>query len=1561
MTIPSNNIQDDAYEVVGHGARASFPNITGGFTQQIQQALAKHLEEKNIDIHKLSLQEKHNVLNTFLQTSYNFDKDLLPKELKREAIAQEKYFLDEILHDASLSQYTTKTQGSIPMAQAIVVATINNLLALSGLPVSMVEELKALLAQDRSQPIFSSINAFRSQLQSIIDKYDPENPSATEKITPEQQEQIMSVAMTNSDIIQTLKSEWAIDEDTYNTLTSQTYENRPEEYKKVFATQLRKQFTYSYLDTVSIMKESNEGIGALISMPRDPDDSEQNAIRPTMLDERYRGSVISKYADKVWLDAEKYKQFLDALFDPNQKEVTIPGPDWDWMTLKFLKKEVNPFDFVIDASDQQEIQKLASTMPYKNRHTVNGQKFDPQQNLSVQINNKKVDWYAYKIMHNGEEQYVFTQELCRPRKHTDTIMVLTKDGTFKTLKDTTEEETVIIHSEKKPEQDPLQIGAKNTQVFSMQPVDVSWLLTAYCLNNSSNLSDADKKELFVEKPKKQKLSDLFKDQILGHDEANKKALEHTEQYTWEINESYEQRMEEEREGAFKSWNTMPWVKETKFEKWAIIAIQNVDSIFTEIPGNGGYTLLELTDCDNRAAPTKFKYKIVWGTETDIAWSDGSSLTGQESNRLAFSEERFSKLKDFGRGTVYKFPPTSQQGNLLEYAKTLKFDNQGMDEFVGRMDMLSWKNGTLENNKKEEIKYFGIDIVKYTDEGDSESFIMFETKFSGDRVSVKDKVWSYHRDMTLTEFVIFMADKGLRPYSQREYDEDISPIALDNAKNKKAFFVMSPMNIINGVKQWYKGTVVAWIEKSQKRREEKIEEIFYTSGVTNLLWNIPIYGEYFVQAQDEFDTKLADKHHKIVMEGDSTINQWWKKLVRGKQTYIDNHNLKGRHRQAALDKIAWFFEKAAAKKPLDDVERREAMAWLLYVLEKFQTPYPRTLAKYAGQQLWPKLLLNNEKYISYMRWFNKAKHKLEQGQARWEDVRDLMNNVMQYDVKNMSELMKDEYHRYLYGFKTIPVLQEHWEKRTNDTARKDGMTAAWHHPAFARAYQEEVRDKLSKWQYGYAIGGLIQISKRKEMGNPANYRRWMTGVLQVILSWGMRYAANIEDRKYLRDFLRKHGLPISDYILDNAQGGKDLAVLLEVISRNAWCSKTFLEGTGWNPSLESYENWSKNNAHAKFNNKMDVRFLTDNNAQKIIPFLENNNLNQPVNLITIKDNPKIDPKLTTDERWVLDRYLDVSLMANNTRDFDAYKSKEDFVQNSIQDRTIFNTSRWLVNQTYMNYNMKGTFNDDQESVQYFWNSFRDMFKKISASDHVPKQSVGLLLKKYYTMFQDSYAGHHERFSLMLGSMKVAGDRGKKIRYAEGWVSQYIARNSSWPFPPMMKEAFGEFEKFLVKYAHMIDTKMIENIMYDESNLEATWWERKKSVDAFENIQKPWFRKKYGSQMDEYLTTLSSKNRPSQHFKWFNNKSTSNTEVSDDVYNSRQDAQDQENAYAQAEQEAANQREQAEKDEEDQKHSDQKAEEEEKKAREKKEEEEKEAEAKRKQEEEDAKNNGQWGGG
>jgi hypothetical protein len=118
-----------------------------------------------------------------------------------------------------------------------------------------------MLAQARTDAIFTSINTFRSQLQKIIDAYDPsQNPNAAQQLTDDQKKALMGISIKNHDILETLKAEGHIDDATYNTLKTQEYQKRPNEYKRAFATQLRKQFTYAYMKGLDIAKDTSAGI-----------------------------------------------------------------------------------------------------------------------------------------------------------------------------------------------------------------------------------------------------------------------------------------------------------------------------------------------------------------------------------------------------------------------------------------------------------------------------------------------------------------------------------------------------------------------------------------------------------------------------------------------------------------------------------------------------------------------------------------------------------------------------------------------------------------------------------------------------------------------------------------------------------------------------------------------------------------------------------------------------------------------------------------------------------------------------------------------------------------------------------------------------------------------------------------------------------------------------------------------------------------------------------------------------------------------------------------------------
>lgn len=98
-------------------------------------------------------------------------------------------------------------------------------------------------------------------------------------------------------------------------------------------------------------------------------------------------------------------------------------------------------------------------------------------------------------------------------------------------------------------------------------------------------------------------------------------------------------------------------------------------------------------------------------------------------------------------------------------------------------------------------------------------------------------------------------------------------------------------------------------------------------------------------------------------------------------------------------------------------------------------------------------------------------------------------------------------------------------------------------------------------------------------------------------------------------------------------------------------------------------------------------------EKIMPFLENSNMGDAVNLATIA----ADDKTSSDEKSIIQSYLTVGINAHPARDYGAYDGSENYVSDGIQNRTIFNVPRQLVQEQYMNYRQGGTFGKDEETV------------------------------------------------------------------------------------------------------------------------------------------------------------------------------------------------------------------------------------------------------------------------
>ena len=65
---------------------------------------------------------------------------------------------------------------------------------------------------------------------------------------------------------------------------------------------------------------------------------------------------------------------------------------------------------------------------------------------------------------------------------------------------------------------------------------------------------------------------------------------------------------------------------------------------------------------------------------------------------------------------------------------------------------------------------------------------------------------------------------------------------------------------------------------------------------------------------------------------------------------------------------------------------------------------------------------------------------------------------------------------------------------------------------------------------------------------------------MIMNGSVRWAANKDSKKQLRDMCRKHGIPLGEYILDNARGPQECAELMELISQEIDPEHTFKKST-----------------------------------------------------------------------------------------------------------------------------------------------------------------------------------------------------------------------------------------------------------------------------------------------------------------------------------------------------------------------------------------------------------------
>ncbi len=463
--------------------------------------------------------------------------------------------------------------------------------------------------------------------------------------------------------------------------------------------------------------------------------------------------------------------------------------------------------------------------------------------------------------------------------------------------------------------------------------------------------------------------------------------------------------------------------------WSIVRceITNVDKVTGKITlklfgvtgkleqnDNGVVESLEDKDFVFDAAWFKrFLDNPIWDSKVKFPWLP--------NNGYLSMKERWEKLKwDFNAGKYSLEPDT----------------NKWINDFLSRVDFSSIKYQEPWSEKwAEHIAYMWREQTSDAWNPDwTEQSDWYKVDFSKNgTVKIEQPMYPDTKAIVMPydAFLMFCADKWLKPYSQEQVDrinekwwqkkwlsyinQGIAPWTQDEdiiRKNQKRglfwWHWITPHAVMS---QWKKirEAVKKKIDTWTKNDEEKAADVFANSWLAKKLWSvgIPVISEVI---QKDFvwpalvaaDKKKKAKIDEYAKEPDDNkdTTPWW----------------------------AFDFIKAS----LFDKSEKEARSNLLQVAGYFQyccskwDLYPRSLAEYSGSGKWVQLLFGSTWQKVYLRWYEEQKQLLDKN----PDDLDIKNRVMYgetYFITNVMSWWKNfswaKYESWLVDDKWKPI--ERW--------------------------------------------------------------------------------------------------------------------------------------------------------------------------------------------------------------------------------------------------------------------------------------------------------------------------------------------------------------------------------------------------------------------------------------------------------------------------------------------------------------------------------------------------------
>lgn len=531
----------------------------------------------------------------------------------------------------------------------------------------------------------------------------------------------------------------------------------------------------------------------------------------------------------------------------------------------------------------------------------------------------------------------------------------------------------------------------------------------------------------------------------------------------------------------------------------------------------------------------------WNKTDDYEVSLDNLLDIFRNLRLKYNAYIFKDINNFNEFSTYITNININKGSLWSFRN------------------LEYKNYWI--YKWEEVKY----IVKRYYKGWQEEFNTFEIKFDNTSADIYvcikyTKKWCKKKQLLIKNIPYnnllwwILNETNLDPMTDQEYNDFIS-YKFFNIKDKNFninfYSIASILATIKVLKDWFK-----WYFKEIKERKE-LEAYFRILDKLPSIWFL---WDLKIEAEAEWQWKMLaiiQKYKNKLLKTDE-----WKAWA---------------HAEAAAKIIENEIFKKIITKDLDRRKKYKAAWYLLYALEKWWSPYFRSLWKYNWQWMWVKALLWSS---HHKKWELEQKDLIFQ-LKKSDDINirnKLVMSELLYIVKNWDKIFPKNFLSSLEPM--IYSLYDVWKAKSV----KEDELKKWNYYAIEEAFNWYMKARVGVrvlWAYEW----LVSLTFSWE-----DYNNTYKNTILLLLSWYPYTEFNSDMLFRFITICRTFWFQIWLYSI-NQDWYKDLLKLLDYIVEQKWINlwwKTFTEYIYWT-KVENLNIWDYKYRSSEFVQSLTKKF------------------------------------------------------------------------------------------------------------------------------------------------------------------------------------------------------------------------------------------------------------------------------------------------------------------------------------------------------------------------------------